>query len=277
MTKLTEFVNGRTMAEFYDSGWGPTALEPFAQDLATEAAEGKFILDLGCGTGVVTRYAAERADPEARIIGLDPTPILLNAARSNPDNPKNIEWVDGSGEKMPFGDDSFDVVLCHQCLQYLTDKESTFKELKRVLKKGGRLIGSVWASKENQPSLAYLEEAIGRHFGSEHAPMHAWQFGGLEELQKQATNAGFEVVKLETRVFPWKFDSIQHLAYTHIAGAGRTDEHGQLALGLVDLEDPKSDQLTDEFTADLEGKLGTLLTSEGVIAPFATDVLIAEA
>jgi ubiquinone/menaquinone biosynthesis C-methylase UbiE len=83
MTKLTEFLNGRTMAEFYDSGWGPTALELFARDLASEAAGAKYILDLGCGTGAVTRYAVDLAAPNSQIIWLDPTPILLNSARSN--------------------------------------------------------------------------------------------------------------------------------------------------------------------------------------------------
>ena len=277
MTKLLDFLNGRTMAEFYDTGWGPTALEPFAKDIAAGAAQGSNILDLGCGTGVVTRYAAGHADPDARIVGLDPTAFLLEAARSYPNNPGNIEWMDGFGEDIPFGDNSFDVVLCHQCLQYVTNVAATFREIKRVLMPGGILVGGVWASKESQPSLAYMEEAIGRHFGSEHTPLHGWGFGGLAELQKQADNSGFEVKNLETRIFPWQFDSIQHLAYTHVAGAGRTDENGQLAMGLIDLDDPKSDQIADAFTADLEEHLNDLVTSEGVTAPVASDVLIARA
>ncbi len=277
MTRLREFLAGRSMADFYDTGWGPTALDLFAKDLALQVKHGDSVLDLGCGTGLVTRYAAERAGRDTRVVGLDPTPFMLEAARSNPNNADNIEWVDGCGESIPFKDNSFDVVLCHQGWQYLTDKEATFREMKRVLRTGGLVAGSAWASKDNQPTLAYLEEAIGRHFGSEHVPLHAWGFGGLDELRKQAENAGFEVVSLETRVFPWRFDSIQHLSYTHVGGAGRTDENGQLTMGLVDLDDPKSDQIADAFTADLKDHLGELQTAQGVRAAFASDVLIARA
>ncbi len=278
MTKLREFLGGRSMAEFYDTGWGPTALELFAAHLAAYAAKGNNILDLGCGTGVVTRYAADHAEPHARIVGLDPTPWMLEAARSNPNSADNIEWVEGFGEDMPFEDNSFDVVLCHQGWQYVTDIESTFREMKRVAKAGGLVAGGVWASSDKQHmSLAYLEDAIGRHFGSEHVPLHAWGFGGLDELRKQAEKAGFEVIGLETKVFPLRFDSIQHLAYTNVAGAGRTDENGQIAMGLVDLDDPKSDQIADAFTADLEEHLKDLVTSEGVRVPFASDILVARA
>jgi len=271
-------LRGRSLAEFYDSGWGPTALELFAAHIAAYAAKGKNVLDLGCGTGAVTRYAAGHANPDARIVGLDPTPWMLEAARSNPNNANNIEWVEGCGEDMPFEDNSFDVVLCHQGWQYVTDIESTFREIKRVAKPGAHVAGGVWASSDNQQlSLAYLEGAIGRHFGAEHVPLHAWGFGGLDELRKQAETAELEVIGLETQVFPWRFDSIQHLAYTHVAGAGRTDENGQIAMGLVDLDDPKSDQIADAFTADLEEHLQDTVTSEGLRVPFASDILVARA
>ena len=277
MTKLREFLAGRSMAEFYDTGWGPTALELFAANLAEYAAAGINVLDLGCGTGMVARYAADHTGPDARIVGLDPTPWMLEAARSNPNNADNIEWVEGCGEDMPFDDNRFDVVLCHQGWQYVTDIENTFREMKRVAKAGGLVAGSVWASSDQHPSVACIEDAIGRHFGSEHVPMHAWNFGGLDELRKQAEKAEFEVISLETKVFPWRFDSIQHLAYTHVAGAGRTDENGQIVMGLVDLDDPKSDQIADAFTADLKQHLKDLETSEGVRLPFASDILVARA
>jgi SAM-dependent methyltransferase len=277
MTKLREFLGGRSMAEFYDSGWGPTALDMFAADLSENAAGGNNVLDLGCGTGVVTRYAASHTGPDARIVGLDPTPFMLEAARSNSNNADNIEWVEGCGEDMPFEDNSFDVVLCHQGWQYVTDIESTFREMKRVAMAGGLVAGGVWAGSDKQSSIAYLEDATGRYFGSEHVPLHAWNFGGLDELQKQAEKAGFEVTSLETKVLDWRFDSFQHLAYTMVAGAGRTDENGQLAMGLVDLDDPKSDQIADAFTADLEEHLKELETPEGLRVPFGSDILVARA
>ena len=277
MTRLSKFLNNRSMAEIYDQCWVPNALEPFIKDLAGAVTAGADVLDLGCGTGVLTRYAAADAGLDAKVAGIDPTPFMLEAARANPANPPNIEWVEGSGEDLPFPDASFDTLLASQVWQYVTDREATFLEMKRVLKPGGLIVGGVWSSSENQPSLACLEEAIGQHFGAEHAPLHAWGFGGLEELQRQAEKAGFTVVDLEVRIFPWTFDSIQELADTHIAGAGRTDENGQLAMGLVDLDDPKSDTIADAFTAEITPHLEPLVSAQGISAPFACDVLVARA
>lgn len=277
MTYLSDFLGGRSMAEFYDDFWVPCALQDFAVDIASHVSAGDSVLDLGCGTGFVTRLAAARAGNDAKIIGLDPTPFMLDATRGNAANPENIEWMEGSGEEMAFPDDSFDVVLGSQSWQYLTDREATFREMKRVLKPGGKLVGSVWSGSDRQPSLGYLEEAIGRHFGADHTPLHSLSFGGLDELEKQAEGAGFIVVRLETKEFPWRFESIRQLADCHVVGAGRTDENGQLAMGLVDLNNPENDQIADAFAADLQERLKSLETAEGVKAPYASDTLVARA
>lgn len=277
MTRLAGFVGTQSMAELYDTYWVPAALDVFARDLAERVPPGARVLDLATGTGLVAGYAAERAGPEGEVTGLDPTPDLLAAARAKRFEGAPIRWMEGSAEEMPFEDVSFDVVLCHQGLQYVTDREATFSEIKRVIRPGGELHVGVWSSAERQPAFAFVEDSLATHIGSEQRPIHAWSFGGLEELRRLAERAGLKAERLETVERPWRFDSIQEFVDVQIACAGRTSEDGQLAMGLVDLDDERWLPAIDAFSADAHAALGSFVDDAGLSAPFASDEMSARA
>jgi len=277
MTRLADFVGDRSMSELYDTYWVPAALDGFARGLAEHVAPGNRVLDLACGTGLVAGYAAGRAGAEGQVVGYDPTPDLLNAARAKSFPGAAIQWIEGSGESMPFGDDEFDVVLCHQGLQYVTDREKTFAEVRRVLKAGGMMHAGVWASAAGQPAFGFVEDALAKHIGPEQKPIHAWAFGGLPELERGAKSAGLTVQRLETVERPWRFRSIQEFVDVQIACAGRTDEAGQLAMGLVDLEDERWLPAIEAFGADARAALASYVEERGLVAPFASDEMSARA
>jgi ubiquinone/menaquinone biosynthesis C-methylase UbiE len=277
MTRLSEFVGDRSMAELYDTYWVPSALDIFAKGLAGHASPGDRVLDLACGTGLVAGYAAECVGTEGEVIGYDPTPDLLNAARAKPFAGASIEWIEGSGEDMPFEDGHFDVVLCHQGLQYLEDREKTFAEIRRVMKAGAMFHAGVWSSAENQSAFGFVEDALAKYIGPEQKPVHAWSFGGLPELKRLAEMAGFTVERLETFERPGRFDSIQQFVDVQIACAGRTDEKGQLAMGLVDLEDLEWLPAIEAFSAEAREALDAYLAKNALAAPFASDEISARA
>lgn len=90
--------------------------------------------DVGCGTGLITRYLPKNS------IGLDINPRNLEkAAKYAPD----IKFIEGDIEKLPFPDKNFDTVICTEILEHLLDPLKAIKEIKRILKNGGVLIGSV--------------------------------------------------------------------------------------------------------------------------------------
>jgi ubiquinone/menaquinone biosynthesis C-methylase UbiE len=277
VTKLSAFVGDRSMAELYDTYWVPAALDVFAQELAAFVRPGDRVLDLACGTGLVTGYAAQRAGSEGEVTGYDPTQDLLDAARRKRFEGARVTWVDGSAEEMPFEDDGFDVVLCHQGLQYVTDREQTFSEARRVLKPGGTFHAGVWSSAADQPAFGFVEDALARHIGPEQKPVHAWSFGGRSELDRLAKAAGFIVERLETLQRDWRFDSVQQFVDVQIACAGRTAADGQLAMGLVDLEDPAWLPAIDAFGQSAHAALSAYVAEEGLVAPFASDELTARA
>ena len=105
--------------------------------------------------------------------------------------------------------------------------------------------------------------------------MHAWSFGGLQELKRLAEGAGFTVERLETLHRPARFDSIQRFVDVQIACAGRTDENGQLAMGLVDLDDERWLPAIEAFSADVHTALAAYIKDEALVAPFVSDEISA--
>ena len=276
MTRLSDFVAGRSMSDLYDAYWVPSVLDHYAAALADRVSEGDRVLDLACGTGLVAGCAASRVGPEGEIVGYDPTPDLLDAARAKSFPGAPISWIEGFAEDMPFEDASFDIVLCHQGLQYVTDREQTFSEIKRVLKPDGMLHAGVWSSAADQPAFGFVEDALAKHVGPEQKPVHAWSFGGLPELKRLAEATGLRVRRLEKLELPARFDSVQRFVDIQVACAGRTDESGKLAMGLIDLDDERWLPAIDAFSADAHEALDSYVEGNALIAPFASDELSAQ-
>ncbi len=103
---------------------------------------GDAVLDIGCGAGVDTFLAAMMAGPTGTAAGVDLTVEMLERAKSNLKltGLKNVTFQIASGEKLPFEDSRFEVVLSNGVLNLILDKAATLKEILRVLKPGGRLM-----------------------------------------------------------------------------------------------------------------------------------------
>jgi SAM-dependent methyltransferase len=103
---------------------------------------GHRVLDVACGTGVVSVTAARLG---ARVIGLDLTPELLERAKENARIAGvEIEWHEGDVEKLPFGDAAFDIVLSQYGHIFAPRPEVAIGEMLRVLKPGGTIAFSTW-------------------------------------------------------------------------------------------------------------------------------------
>lgn len=98
-------------------------------------APGMAILDVGIGTGLVARRAAEIVGDPALVTGLDPSAGMLQNARL----PAGVTLIEGYAEKIPFPDASFDFLSMGYALRHISDLSLAFGEFRRVLKPGGRL------------------------------------------------------------------------------------------------------------------------------------------
>jgi ubiquinone/menaquinone biosynthesis C-methylase UbiE len=243
--------------------------------MAALASRGNHALDIGCGTGLVTRSVADRVGRDGRTVGLDPTPFMLQRARATSTKYPTIEWMEGAAEKIPFPDGSFDVVVSNQGWQYLTDRTAGFREMHRVLKPGGTLGGSVWSGPQGQKCNSVLEAGLARHFGAQFVPIHAWTFGGLDALRVLAADTGFTVRSLSQTSYNARFQSLEEYISVTITSSGRTAEDGSMAMGMFNLDDATFEPKVEALIADLERDLAEFVTADGFVFPYASDVLVA--
>jgi SAM-dependent methyltransferase len=232
------------------------------------------VLDVGCGTGLVTLYASEAAGPEGRVVGLDPTDALLQRARSkSPAHP--IEWVHGGVEGAPFGEDTFDVVLCQQALQYMEDPLVGMKAMRRMVKPGGTVAVSIWSPVDTQVPVRDFEGLIARYVSPEVSTIHAFTFGGLERLTSLSSEAGLTLDSAETVSRPTTYDSVAACVELMLGGAGRVLPDGTLGMGLFDLDDRRYVKGVEDLIAALEKQWADYMQGDDLVVPYFTDVVVA--
>lgn len=107
-----------------------------------EVRRGDAVLDIGCGAGVDTILAAMMAGDEGTAVGVDIVPEMLQRAEANLKmvDLHHVTFQSSQGERLPFPDDHFDVVISNGVINLIPDKDAALSEILRVLKTGGRLM-----------------------------------------------------------------------------------------------------------------------------------------
>lgn len=99
---------------------------------------GARVLDIGCGTGRLARWVAQRVGPSGAVVGIDPLPERVELARAHA--APNLRFERGQAEDLALFDDArFDAVTLSAVLHWVVDKERAFAEVRRVLRPGGRV------------------------------------------------------------------------------------------------------------------------------------------
>jgi SAM-dependent methyltransferase len=103
-----------------------------------ELQAGTRLLEIGCGTGSVTRVLASLAGV-AEAVGVDPSPVFIARARELSRAAPNLAFEEGDGRKLRFANAAFDVVVLHTTLCHIPQPDRALTEAFRVLRPGGTL------------------------------------------------------------------------------------------------------------------------------------------
>jgi ubiquinone/menaquinone biosynthesis C-methylase UbiE len=253
-------------SEDYERYIIPAYFRQFAERLVTLAAPwpGERVLDVACGTGVVTRLIPERVGPSGYVTGLDMSPGMLAVARSVLDDP-NVTWEEGNAVELPFAEDAFDVVTCQQGLQFFPERAKALREMRRVLRPGGRLALSVWRSIEYNPVFHLLSEALARLAGPDAGAMPPFSLGDRAELRRLVDEAGFTDVSvcIDGMIgrFPSPAEAVRRLVMAAPSMLG----------ALAHLGPDANQQLVEEVTRTV----APYVDDAGLAVPLTTHVLLA--
>lgn len=207
---------GLSAAERYDANMVPAIFEPFAHGLIDAAClvDGERVLDVACDSGIVARVAEGSA---GSVVGVDLNEDMLTVARRHAEG---IVWKRGDVTAMAFGDDSFDVVLCQDGVQYFADRHTALSEMRRVLTPSGRLVFSVWRGVEFNPTHLVFSQVLDRLVSSEAGDTRRapFAFSDREANRAAVLEAGFTdpVVRLDVRVA--RFESAAKMVQIMVEG-----------------------------------------------------------
>jgi SAM-dependent methyltransferase len=135
-----------SIPENYDRYLGPVLFEPSARDLVARlrVGEGARVLELACGTGIVTRRLRETMPASARLTATDLSEPMLLIAKRRLEGASGVEWRQADACALPFPPASFDAVVCQYGLMFVPDKPAAFREARRVLVPGGQFLFNTW-------------------------------------------------------------------------------------------------------------------------------------
>src|SRR5689334_3097902 len=218
MTASTQELFTSSLPELYERFLVAPLFRPFAEDLLRRVGVNQHerLLDVACGTGIVARLAQPIVGVHGRVVGIDASPAMLAQAKAIA---PAVDWRKGDAAHLPVADgDTFDVVTCHQGLQFFVDKAAALKEMHRVLTPHGRLAIGTWAAVSDIPLMRALHTVAERHLGAVVDVRHS--MGDPDAIRQLLGDAGFGSIQVDqvTRTIRMNDDVFPRLNAMAIVG-----------------------------------------------------------
>jgi ubiquinone/menaquinone biosynthesis C-methylase UbiE len=233
-------------SDHYENCWA-RQLEP-AQTLLLEMARlrpGERVLDLACGTGLVTFPAAEAVAPDGKVVATDISERMVEIIheQASKRSQSNVSSARMGAEELELEDESFDVALDALGMMYYPDPVQSMREKLRVLKPGGRAVAAVWGARKNC-GWAEIFPIVDARVNTEVCPLF-FQLGTGEALNYAFETAGFhriEAVRINTLLH---YESDDEALGAAFAG-------GPVAMAYSRFDDQTREEVHAEYLASIQ-------------------------
>jgi SAM-dependent methyltransferase len=236
-----------SIPEYYDSCMGPAIFSPFADDLVRRLAvrPSGDVLEIACGTGIVTRRLRSRLEPSVRLVASDLSRAMLDYARRKLGEPKGVEWREADACRLPFADGEFGAVVCAFGVMFVPDRQAAFREVRRVLKAGGTFLFNVWDRIEEVPHGMAGAAALESFFPGDPEMRFTTPYEMHDPvlLRELLAGARFQALRIETKRVQVDGASARTLATGQIRGTPRS--------ALIEKRGVSLDAVIDKVTEEL--------------------------
>jgi SAM-dependent methyltransferase len=258
-----------SVPEVYERSMVPLIFEPYAVDMAKRVAAQRpsRVLEIACGTGVVTRQLAVMLGEGAQITATDLNPAMLEQAQRIP-TARPVTWRAADAMNLPFENGSFDAVVCQFGAMFFPDRPHAYGEVRRVLRPGGVFAFNVWGPIAANDFAACISEALAALWPANPPDFMARTPHGYNDAKRIADDlakAGYTATpRIENVAFMSRAVSAHEAAFAYC--------HGTPWRGEVEARDPASgleratraaeDALVKRFgAAEIEGRIEALVVT----------------
>jgi enediyne biosynthesis protein CalE5 len=202
----------------------------------THPAPGERVLELACGPGGAGVAAAQLVGPGGEVVMTDVVPEMtaIGAARANALGLTNVRTRELDLDNIDEPDQSYDVVLCREGLMFATDPTRATRDMRRVLRPGGRVAVAVWGPREKNPWLGLVLDAVSAELGVPMPPPGIpgpFSLGDSDQLRDLLGATELDDVSVRELPVPLRADSFDEWWTRTTALAGPV---AQLIAGLPD-------------------------------------------
>jgi ubiquinone/menaquinone biosynthesis C-methylase UbiE len=237
--------------ENYDRYLGPVIFDPWAEDLVPRLSGNKNerILEIACGTGIVTRRLRDALPASIEIVATDLNPDMFEFAKPKFKSGEKIIWRQADASALPFPDCSFDAAICQFGIMFVPDKAGAMRESFRVLRSSGVFLFNVWDSFEANPFGQIAHATISSFFDHDPPRFYEIPFGFHDStvIQKLLQDAGFEKIESFCSTKPCRSRSAREFATGLVRGNPISAEAMERGVDPEDLIDAVADRIATRF------------------------------
>ncbi|MFD8725081.1 class I SAM-dependent methyltransferase [Streptomyces sp. NPDC059629] len=243
------------ISEIYDKGLGPVIFIDYAREMARRvtATSPRRILETATGTGIVTRMLRDSLPASSTLVATDLSQRMLEVAKHKFSTSESIDILEADAQDLPFGDGSFDTMVCQFGVMFYPDRQKSYHEAFRVLAPGGRYFFSVWDDINLNGFARVTDTRVKLTFPDDPPRFYSIPFNcaDIDTVKKDLTDAGFTGIEVAVLPIMKQVENLDLFALGLVFGVPLVEQieaRGSVSAEAV-LAELKSD-LKQEFGSD---------------------------